>query len=94
MKGKHRKWPLAAALLVVASAFSMTGSALPVPPDNAWMIVDWTQNGVVVGRRVYGHCPGPYPLSWGVTGGTPVITYLACGDLGGVEAAAPAEEAR
>lgn len=92
MKRNHRKWRLAAALLVLGSAFSMTGSALPVPPDDAWMIVDWTQNGVVVGRRVYGHCPGPYPLEWGRTGGTPVISYWACGDGGGIEAAAPARD--
>ncbi|MET4730051.1 hypothetical protein ABIE09_003866 [Lysobacter enzymogenes] len=94
MKGNHRKWRLAAALLVVGSAFSMTGSALPAPPDNGWMIVDWVQNGTVVGRRVYGHCPGPYPLSWGSTGGTAVISYLACGDDGGIEVTAPAEDAR
>ncbi|QWP76155.1 hypothetical protein J5226_21605 [Lysobacter sp. K5869] len=89
MKGNHRKWPLAAALLVLGGAFSSTGSALPAPPDGAWMIVDWTQNGTVVGRSVYGHCPGPQPLAWGRTGGTPVISYLPCGS---VEIAAPRVE--
>lgn len=81
MKRNAIKWSIAAAALALAGSFSLSLSALPHPPENGWMIVTWSSNGVAHGQTHYGHCPPgtPYPLDWGYTGGTATVSYMPCG---------------
>ncbi|MGO1068464.1 hypothetical protein [Lysobacter sp. CA199] len=78
MKRNALKWSIAAAALALGGVFSLSSSALPYPPDNTWVVVTWSSNGIAHGQTHYGNCPpgSPYPLDWGYAGGTPTISYL------------------
>lgn len=74
-------------LIVAGGMFSLSSSALPVPPvgGSGWLIytyyaLDENSGGYVpVGMRYQGGCPGPQPHDWGVKTPRFDYKYVSCG---------------